>query len=75
MIKQWKIPLLPCPVCGSDAPADKVLRDSEGRGAMIQALQEIAGGLPDVRAVHRLTESKIIAQRALGFVGCPREQT
>jgi hypothetical protein len=40
VIKQFKMPHLPCPVCGSDTRADKVLRDNEVRGAMIEALQE-----------------------------------
>jgi hypothetical protein len=39
VIKQFKMPYLPCPVCGSDCRADKVLRDSEARGAAIEALK------------------------------------
>ncbi len=37
-MKNFKGSHLPCPVCGSDCRADKVLRDNEARAALIEAL-------------------------------------
>lgn len=65
MIKQFKMPHLPCPVCGADAPANKVLRDAEERGALTFALEKIAAMDPKGIRADDLGRAARIAREAL----------
>jgi len=61
----FKMPHLPCPVCGADVPANKVLRDAEDRGALTFALQKIAAMDPWGNRADDLGRAARIARDAI----------